>query len=134
MTTQVPKNPGSAIQGIEYTDDQEYPFLVIRWMSGVYGKKKISFVREGESGFQGDCLVVVADGPCASCSQVPSESLPKLIAAIMTVVVRDQRRMCLVLSRKSAVFIEPDGKVNWSGEPPSGGLLIPDPVIEGDSI
>ncbi len=133
MTTHIPENPSSTIKGIEYAEDQEYPFLVIRWMSAVYGKKNIVFVSEGESGFQGDSLVVLADGPCSACGQLPAESLPKLIGAILPLVVRDQRRMCLVLSKNSAVFMEPDGKVNWSEEPPHGGLLIPDPVMDGDS-
>jgi len=124
---------GITHKGIEYPDDQEYPFMVVRWMSGVYGKKKIVFVEKGESGFQGDSLVVVAVGPCSACGQLPVESVPKLISLTMPVVMRDQRRMCLVLSKECAVFMEPDGKVNWSDEPPWGGIVIPDPVIVSDS-
>lgn len=123
---------GLEYKGIEYSEDQQYPFLVIRWMSAVYGKKKIVFVSQGESKLKGDSLVVVADGPCDTCGQLPAETLPRLVGAILPIVVSEQRRMCLVLSPTNGVYIEPDGKVRWTDELPSGGMLIPDPEIIRD--
>lgn len=123
----------SKIEGLEHYDDGQYPYLVIRWMSGVYGRKKIVFVDDGESALRKDALVVVAKGPCVTCGQLPVDQMPLIVAALRPIVMEQNRRMCLVLSANSCVFIEPDGKVEWSNSPPSGGLVIPDPeIVHGD--
>ncbi len=34
------------------------------------------------------------------------------------------RRMCLVLGPEDCWYMEPDGSMKWSGDPPSGGVII----------
>ena len=34
------------------------------------------------------------------------------------------RRMCLVLGSEDCWYLEPDGSMKWSDDPPSGGVII----------
>ena len=54
--------------------------------------------------------------------QINDEAKAMLIEAVLAAVRRTRFRMCLVWGPAWCSFIEPDGSIKNSFEPPSGGL------------
>lgn len=72
------------------------PFIVEWLMPAVYRRVQIP------PNFSGEELIEIARGRC----------------------VREKPRFCLVLGSASCWYIEPDGSMKWSDDPPSGGVVI----------
>ena len=72
------------------------PLIVERLMPAVYRRVPISPY------FSGEDLIEMAQNCC----------------------VREKRRLCLVLGSASCWYMEPDGSMEWSDCPPSGGFVI----------
>lgn len=108
--------------GFQYGDWVEYPFVVIPWMSGVYGRRRVIFQAEGTTGFDGRDFVLAHPEPCDGEKRFAKDAFMELIDAIRAAVRKYDRRMCLVISPVDSFYVEPDGTVNRSAEPPSGGM------------
>lgn len=100
-----------------------YPYLVIRWMAAVYGRLPIEFIDEGESKLTKEKLLVYFPNAYKD-GLLRIEAMDAAVGVISDEVVKRRFRMCLVLSETDCYFIEPDGSINHSTEPPSGGIRI----------
>lgn len=102
---------------------REYPYLVVRWMAAVYGRRKITFTDQGANGFEGETLFI--QYPEAFHDGVLQEgAIQAAVEEIKKQVLKHGFRMCLVLSDTKCIFIERDGSANLSPEPPSGGVQL----------
>jgi hypothetical protein len=116
------KTESPELQGIQHGDWVEYPFVVVHWMPGVYGRRRVIFRREGETGFDGRDFVLAHPDPYDGEKRFAEDAFMELIQAIRATVRKYDRRMCLVISPVDSFYVEPDGRVTRSSEPPSGGL------------
>lgn len=123
MTKTVPKS-----MGITNDNKTLYPYVVIRWMAAVYGRMEIVFKSEGTTGVEGKTITYVHPEPFSGSGLKP-ECRDEIVEIIKAVVLRTSRRMCLVLSEESCIFVEPDGTTRAANDPPSGGLRIDDVKI-----
>ncbi|NBX77438.1 MAG: hypothetical protein EBQ92_12860 [Proteobacteria bacterium] len=101
----------------------EYPHLIVRARPSVYVRWKVEFVEKTE--------IILANGkftppfPNAFHEGVlKKEALDLAIEALITITRESGYRMCFVLSPTKCFYVEPDGRVEESSEPPSGGLQI----------
>lgn len=100
----------------------EYPYVVVRFMAAVYGRRAVLFHGEQPS-LSGNRPVVVptrrpTNGQC-------SLKLRQQIAlSVLADVQRSKLRMCCVFGPSDCVFVEPDGSFNAGNEPPSGGVRL----------
>lgn len=100
----------------------DYPFIVIRLMSSLYQAEKIR-VRQGRASVRlgvGKSILQLPD-PFKSDGQISDEAKDLLINAVLAAVKRTGLRMCLVWGPAWCSFVELDGAINNSFEPPSGG-------------
>ncbi len=77
-------------------DECFHPYIVERIMPAVYRRVPISPYFSGE----------------------------ELIEMARNRSVREKRRLCLVLGSASCWYMEPDGSMRWSDDPPRGGLVV----------
>jgi hypothetical protein len=121
------------MQGIQHGDWVEYPFVVVHWMPGVFGRRRVIFRREGETGFDGRDFVLAHPDPYDGEKTFAEDAFMELIQAIRATVRKYDRRMCLVISPVDSFYVEPDGTVTRSSEPPSGGMEMDfDLELKGD--
>ena len=104
-------------------NEKEYPYVVIRWMAAVYGEKPIKFIKKGESKYTDDCFTVADSIPFEN-GNLTLKCKEKLIQLIQKHSRDTKLSMCLVLAKEHAIFIEPNGTVLVSKEPPSGGIRM----------
>ena len=109
-----------------------YPYVVVRWMPALYGRKAVVFVDEATGGLSAstrDVMRVVCARPyidgcltrsarehsfCASSRKPPSAA-----------------SVCCVFAPDDAVYCRPDGKVRRSREPRSGGAQLDNVTVQG---
>lgn len=109
-------------RGIQHGEGSEYPFVVIRWMPGVYGRRRVIFKTHGTTGFNEQDFVLAHPAPYNDKKAFAKDAFMELIESIRAAVRKYDRRMCLVISPRDSFYVEPDGTVNRSAVPPSGGI------------
>ena len=116
------------------TRNERYPYVIIRWMAAVYGEKRIVFINEGESVYD-DGSFIVADRCPIENSCLTSQCKERIIRLIQTLSKDTKLSMCLVLAEDQAVYIEPNGSITTSNNPPSGGIQLNDvkAISRGDN-
>ena len=120
------RHPGQPVRPVGPTADDGrvgYPFLVIRLMGAVYQAEKIR-VRKGPASVSIGVRksLLQHSEPVKPDGQINDEAKALLIEAVLAAVRRTGFRMCLVWGPAWCSFIEPDGSIKNSFEPPSGGL------------
>lgn len=122
-----PTETGSTQSGLEPISPVEsgYPKLVVRLCSAVYQTEAIA-LEQGEPHVKIGHKSSLVRHPSlrAGSAVLPPVCRLMLLEAVKIAVQRTRFRMCLVWSRGSASFVEADGVVNESDEPPSGGVLV----------
>lgn len=102
-----------------------YPKLILRLCASVYQTEAIS-LEQGEPyvriGYRSSLLR--HPNLCAGVRCLPPVCRQMLVAAVVVAVQRTRFRMCLVWDRANCSFVELDGAVEESSEPPSGGILV----------
>ena len=83
-----------------------YPYVVIRYMSAVYDVRPVP----------------------------PSMARERLIAFILSEVLRTRFRMCCVFAANDCVYCEPDGTTRASDDPPAGGAHLAPSGVENRSL
>jgi len=104
----------------------KYPYLVIRFMSGVYQRESIE-VRVGESAFHlgVNTTYVQHPVPYASDGSISEGCRKLLLEEVLAAVIRTRYRMCVVWQLGVCSYVESDGTINESNDPPSGGVALP---------
>ena len=120
---------GQALSEPLYPSHHE-PYLVVWLTPAAYRHELITVLQGGHPLAQigtGCCLVV---HPHALDEQgsLTEECRNFLIGAVQNAVNAMRFRMCLVWSSSSCAFVEIDGSVRHSFEPPSGGIRLPQPI------
>lgn len=107
----------------------DYPYLVIRLMSAVYQREPIE-IRQGTSRVHiGHRTTYVQHrSPRTPEGQVSEECRLLLLQGVREAVRRLKHRMCVVWQHNSCSFVESDGTINESGDPPSGGATLPNSI------
>jgi len=108
---------------MQQNESPEYPQLIVRVRPSVYVQWKVEFAEKTE--------IILANGkftpqfPNAFHEGVLKKEALDLALEALTAITRESGyRMCLVLSPTKCFYLEPDGKVEESSEPPSGGLQM----------
>lgn len=106
-----------------------YPFIVVRLAGGVYQAEKVE-VRRGalavKVGHRKSFLCHPA--PLRPDHQLCDEAKTLLLNEVLVAVRRTGFRMCVVWGPAWCTFVEPDGALNNSFDPPSGGFPLPAPL------
>jgi len=100
-----------------------YPYLVVRLMSAVFQREDITLHPGSPSVHIGHRDTFVHHPqPFDADGAVSADCRALLIAGTLEAVQRTRFRMCLVWAADSCTFVEFDGSVKHSDDPPSGGL------------
>lgn len=124
--------PGQPVRPFGRTTDNvdvSYPFIVIRLMNAVYQAETIR-VRKGRASVSirvGTSFLRHPE-PLKADGQVSDEAKAMLNEAVLAAVRGTGFRMCLVWGPAWCSFVEPDGSIRNSFEPPSGGFSPTGPV------
>lgn len=102
---------------------KRFPYLVVHLMAGFYQREEIA-IQKGEAAVHighRDTFVHHPE-PFNSDGTLGHECRQSLIAGTLEAIRRTGFRMCLVWSPNRCTYVEKDGLVKESGEPPSGGV------------
>ena len=121
-TGKTKKAETSELHGIMHGEGVVYPFVVIHWMPGVYGRRRVIFRKEGDTCFDGRDFILAHPAAFDENGTFSKEAFMDLISTILATVKKYDRRMCLVISPTDSFYVEPDGALNRSSEPPAGGI------------
>ena len=103
-----------------------YPFVTVRWMPAVYGNFPVKFVDSAQANLKSeefdDAFVVVCPQPFTTDETLTSQARKALIDVVQYASRKSGHRACLVFAKDDCVYVEPEGTVKQSAEPPSGGI------------
>jgi hypothetical protein len=106
-----------------------YPFIVVRLAAAVYQAEKVE-VRRGalavHVGYRKSFLCHPT--PLKFDHELCDEAKTLLLKETLVAVRRTGFRMCVVWGPAWCTFVEPDGALNNSFDPPSGGFPLPVPL------
>ena len=103
-----------------------YPFIVVRLMSTVYQPEKVEVSHgEASSGVGFKTSFLRHPSPFKSDGQISDEARDLLLAAVLAAVRKTGFRMCVVWGPAWCSFVEADGSIKSSFDPPSGGVRLP---------
>lgn len=104
----------------------EYPHLVVRFMSTVYQRESIQIRLGAPAVYIGyKSSFVQHPDPFTQEGQLSEPCRALLLKAVQECVAQTRFRMCLVWAHGHCSFVELDGRIDESGEPPSGGVPLP---------
>jgi hypothetical protein len=104
----------------------EYPYLVVRIMSGVYQRERIN-IRKGEAAVHighGSCFLRHPD-PFDEGGAIRESCRMLLLESVLATVLRTHLRMCVVWAADKCSFVEMDRTIKESNSIPSGGVMLP---------
>jgi hypothetical protein len=105
----------------------QHPFVVLRAMAAVYVKRPVRFVDDPSEPMNKVSIVVHCPGALRS-GKITPEARQRLIETVKDQVRTGGCSQCIVLGPKEALYVEPDGTVKQSTQPPSGGVVLKDVV------
>lgn len=101
---------------------QSYPYIVVHLMPTVYQREEIAIAHGAPSVHIGHRDTFVHHPAPFSDDGISQGCRELLIQGVHEAVLRTHFRMCLVWAPDWCTFIERDGSVNESNDPPSGGI------------
>lgn len=104
----------------------KYPYLIIRLMATVYQRHQIAVYR-GEPAVKmghGNNFVQHPE-PITADGVITPGCRTLILNAVLEAVTRTKFRMAVIWGEEEASYVEPDGSINESTEPPSGGVPLP---------
>jgi hypothetical protein len=100
-----------------------YPFIVIRLGSAVYQAEKVKVqVGAPAASVRNNNSFLQHPSPYKSGGQIKNEAKSVLLAEVRVAVERTGLRMCIVWGPAWCSFVETDGSIKASFDPPSGGV------------
>jgi hypothetical protein len=106
-------------------EGSKFPYVVIRWMAAVYGKKDVQFVSKSADWLKDKSIVVVDPAPFEA-GLLTKRARMRLIDEVMLLSLESGHRMCIVFGKDDCHYCQPDGVDYTSKVTPSGGLRIDD--------
>ena len=103
-----------------------YPYLVVRIYSAVYQRERIEII-QGEAAVEirAKGTFVRHPQPFNSQGELSDGCRRLLLDGVLEAVQRTHFRMCVVWNSSSCSFVERDGIITESSDPPSGGINLP---------
>jgi hypothetical protein len=96
------------------------PYLVIREIPGAYRNLAINFIsKECESKKLDGLSLIWKEEVCDKTGNILPDLRMTLIEVVKDLVEKSGKRICLVFNTDDCEYVELDGKVNHSTEPPS---------------
>ena len=122
-------SPSISLPSEPVNEDGKYPYLIIRLMPAVYQRHQINV-------FRGEPLVEIGHSknlvqhpePITDDGVITPGCRTLILDAVLEAVTRTKFRMAVVWGEKEASYVEPDGSINESTEPPSGGVPLPNKI------
>lgn len=109
---------------------RSYPFLVVRLMSAVYQREHVTICQGPPIAHVGyHDTFVHHPFPYAADGSISRDCMRLMAEATLEAVQRTKFRMCLVWSKTHCTYVERDGTIRESHEPPSGGLGMGVPLV-----
>ncbi len=106
---------------------QTYPHLVVRIIPTVYARQQIAFVKDiTESPAPGAFALLWPQPHVDKAGQVTPRCRAALVEAVKDVVRETGHRRCVVFGSDDCEFVEVDGSVMLSDEPPSAHIMAAD--------
>ena len=129
MSNYVVSSPSTTIPSEPIDEIGKYPYLIIRLMPAVYQRHQITVYR-------GEPLVKISHDknfvrhpePITDDGAITPDCRTFILNAILEVVKRGPFRMAVVWGQKEVSYVERDGSINESTEPPSGGVPLPNKI------
>ena len=118
----------NAFEGLHKADP--YPYVVIRWMSGVYGRREVRFVIERPVAESSHGILVHDSKPFVR-GELSHRARHHLIEKVTALCRESRFRMCIVFAPNECVYCEPDGTSSSSNEVPSGGIRVDGLTLPG---
>lgn len=114
---------------------QTYPYLIVRIIPTVYARQQIVFVKdETEPAAQGVFAMVWPEPHLDEAGQVTPRCRAALVEAVKVAVRETGHRRCVVFAPDHCEYVEADGSVAHSGEPPSAYILAADGGVEFEAV
>jgi len=129
MSNYVVSSPFTSIPSEPIDEVGKYPYLVIRLMATVYQRHQITVYRgEALAKISHDKNFVRHPEPITDDGAITHDCRTLILDAVFEAVTRTKFRMAVVWGEKEVSFVEPDGSINESTEPPSGGVPLPNKI------
>lgn len=115
----------------ELKRSKDFPYVVIRFMAAVYGKRKVRFVRPGQrEGERFTSMRVEVAEPTPPGQPISAAERAALIERVREDVRAKRCRMCCVFGPNDSVYCEEDGSTRAHTEAPSGGARLDDVEVQ----
>jgi len=122
-------SPFTSIPSEPIDEIGKYPYLVIRLMPAVYQRHQITVYRgEALAKISHDKNFVQHPEPITDEGVITPGCRKLILDAVFEAVTRTKFRMAVVWGEEEASYVEPDGSINESTEPPSGGVPLPNKI------
>ncbi len=108
--------------------DAPYPYVVVRWMPAVYGRRAVVFDTEASDArrpLPRDVVRVVDPCPYVE-GRLSRRARRAVVLHVLAQSAESGFHMCCVFGPDDAVYCSPDGKVSRNRAPPSGGARFDD--------
>ncbi len=129
MSNYVVSSPSTSIPSEPIDEVGKYPYLIIRLMPAVYQRHQITVYRgEPSVEISHDKNFVRHPEPITDDGAITPDCRTLILNAVLEVVKRGPFRMAVVWGEKEVSFVERDGSINESTEPPSGGVPLPNKI------
>ena len=133
----VPKDPSSNVHAKNATRKEResqsgptpklqllsFPYIVIRWMAAAYETRQVTFSPYATSSDE-SVIHIRTSEPVDLSKPLSGHLRQTLVNHVKTLVQESGLRMCIILSKNEALYVESDGSVTLSSEPPKGGIQI----------
>lgn len=104
--------------------EKKYPYVVRRVMATVYQRIEVVFTTEKCHPPPGGLHIVMNHRPYDDHGNPTPEARNALVEVLLVMTRTSGFRMCAVFADQDATYVEPDGQVNQSTGPPSGGINL----------
>ncbi len=129
MSNYVVSSPFTTIPSEPIDEVGKYPYLVIRLMATVYQRHQITVYR-GEASVEigHDKNFVRHPEPITDDGAITPDCRTLILNAVLEAVKRTKFRMAVIWGEEEVSYVEPDGSIDESTEPPSGGVPLPNKI------
>lgn len=109
--------------GARSEQELEYPYVVVRVFEAIYERRPVMFLPSGAVRPASDAIVLTHPHPFSEGALVP-ECRDLLVQHLGRLSSVRGQRMCAVFAPDDAIYVEPDGTIKPSSQPPTGGLSL----------
>lgn len=106
---------------MDYIHSYRFPYIVEKYASTVYRIIDIDFAEQMSEKSNQESLTIEEKDPFTN-GFLKEEVRSTIIEIISKMSAKNKKSMCAVFDTKDCVYLEPDGSIKKSDNPPSGGI------------